>query len=51
MKTLFVEAKVNIDSLPILKKLKDLPKRIGLVSTIQYLHQLDKVKEELCNEY
>ena len=47
MKTLFVEAKVNIDSIPILKKLKDLPNRIGLVSTIQYLHQLEAVKQEL----
>lgn len=47
MKTLFVEAKIDVDALPVLKKIKDLPKRIGLVSTIQYLHQLSGAKQEL----
>lgn len=47
MKTLFVEAKNNISAISVLSKLRDLPKRIGLVSTIQYLHQLPKLKDEL----
>lgn len=47
MKTLFVEAKSDVDALGVLNKLKDLPKKIGLVSTVQYLHQLPNVKYKL----
>jgi len=48
MKTLFIPAKSKEDVMPVVKKaLKLLPKKIGLVSTIQFLDQLPKVKKLL----
>lgn len=48
MKTLFIPAKSMQDVMPVVKKsLKLLPKKIGLVSTIQFLDQLPKVKKFL----
>lgn len=43
MKTLFISAKSNIDISPVLEKVK-LKGKIGLVSTVQYLPQLDKAR-------
>ena len=43
MKTLFISAKAQKNILPLIKKLK-LKGKIGIVSTIQYLHQIKKLK-------
>ena len=47
MKSLFIEAKyngkINVDKIP----LKKLPKKIGLVTTVQFVDLLDKVKNYL----
>ncbi len=48
MKTLFIPAKSKQDVMPVVAKaLKLLPKNIGLISTIQFLDQLLKVKSFL----
>lgn len=48
MKTLFIPAKSTVDVLPVIEKaLKSLPKKVGLVSTIQFLDQLAKAKKFL----
>ena len=48
MKTLFIEAKSKINILPIIKKIK-FKGKIGLISTVQFLHQLSKAKKILKN--
>ena len=48
MKTLFIHAKSNEPVLPVVKKaVKLLPKKIGLVTTIQYKHKLKDAKKLL----
>ncbi len=48
MKTLFIHAKSNEEILPAVKKaLKQLPKKIGLVTTIQHRHKLKDAKKLL----
>ena len=50
MRTLFLEAKSDIDIMPVLKKaLSLLGKKVGLVATIQHLHKLDEAVEFLEN--
>jgi len=45
MKTLFMPAKIQKDALPVVEKaLESLPKKVGLVTTIQFLDQLPKIK-------
>jgi len=51
VKTLFVPAKVrNIDIVPVLKKIKLNGKKIGLVSSVQYVDYLSQVKKYLENQ-
>jgi len=48
MDILHIEAKSKIEIIPVIEKALDkLPKRIGLVTTIQHLHQLAEAKEFL----
>lgn len=47
MKTIFVPAKSSVDVMGVVKKLKLPKKKICLVSTIQFVDQLDKAKEYL----
>ncbi|MEM2121520.1 MAG: 2-(3-amino-3-carboxypropyl)histidine synthase subunit 1/2 [Candidatus Woesearchaeota archaeon] len=50
MKTLFIEAKANISLKPnrdVLKKIKELPKRIGIITTVQHVHKIKEFKQEL----
>jgi 2-(3-amino-3-carboxypropyl)histidine synthase len=48
MKTLFIEAKSTADILPAVSKaVKLLPKKVGLVSTIQHKHKLAEAKKLL----
>ena len=48
MKTLFIEAKSKAEIMPAVKKaVKLLPKNIGLVTTIQHKHLMDKAKDFL----
>jgi 2-(3-amino-3-carboxypropyl)histidine synthase len=48
IKTIFVPAEIkNIDISKVLKKLKIKEKKIGLISTIQYMKYLDEAKEFL----
>ncbi len=46
MKTLFIEAKANINVNSLVDKLK-LPKKVGLVSAVQYLDSLKELKNHL----
>ncbi len=46
MKTMFVHAKVDIDLKLPEEEIKKLPKKIGLVTTIQHLHKLNEVKKQ-----
>lgn len=46
MKTLFIEAKANINVNSLVDKLK-LPKKVGLVSAVQYLDSLKELKNYL----
>ena len=48
MKTIFIEAKSKEDITSVLKKFKE-EGRIGLVSSVQYLNQLEKAKEIIPN--
>lgn len=50
VKTLFVYAKAKLDATKVIKKLKLKEKRIGLISTIQYKNQLEKIKKLLEKE-
>ena len=45
--TIFVPARAKVDALKVLKKIKVKEKKIGLLSTIQFRDQLEKVKEFL----
>lgn len=47
MKILHLPAKVLVDIRLPDRELKKLPKKIGLVATIQHLHKIDEVKEQL----
>jgi 2-(3-amino-3-carboxypropyl)histidine synthase len=48
MKTMFIHARMEGDVLPVIKKaLPKLPKKVGLLTTIQFLHKLDEVKDFL----
>ena len=47
IKTLFIYAKAELDATKVIKKLKLKENKIGLISTIQYANQLDKIKEIL----
>jgi 2-(3-amino-3-carboxypropyl)histidine synthase len=49
MKTLFIEAKSDIKVKLEREVIKKLPKRVGLVSTIQHLHALKSIKKQLKN--
>lgn len=46
MKTLFIHAKVDVDLTLPKEEIAKLPKRIGLVTTIQHLHKLNEVKKQ-----
>ncbi|MBW2994806.1 2-(3-amino-3-carboxypropyl)histidine synthase subunit [Candidatus Woesearchaeota archaeon] len=46
MKTLFIPAKAKFD-LKELKNLENMPKKLGLVTTIQFLDELPKIKKHL----
>lgn len=48
MKTLFIEAKSNINIIPVIKKVK-LKSKIGLATTIQHLHKLNQAKKIISN--
>lgn len=47
MKTLFIEAKSNIEIKIPAGELKKLPKKVGIITTIQHLHKLDSIKKQL----
>lgn len=46
MRAVFVHARSRLDVLPVIKKIRE-KKRFGLVTTVQHLHVLDKVKKVL----
>jgi len=48
MKTLFIHAESNLDIIKVIKKVK-VKEKLGLVTTIQHLHQLKKAKKLLPN--
>ncbi|MFQ5975054.1 MAG: diphthamide biosynthesis enzyme Dph2 [Candidatus Hydrothermarchaeales archaeon] len=44
----YIETRMDLDPIPLLSKhLEKLPKRIGLIATMQHIHTLDKVKRFL----
>ncbi|MEE8167344.1 MAG: diphthamide biosynthesis enzyme Dph2 [Candidatus Hydrothermarchaeales archaeon] len=44
----YIEVRINIDPIPLVSKnLAKLPKKIGLVTTVQHVHFLEKVKKYL----
>ena len=48
MKTMFIDAEANLDIIPVVKKaLKLLPKKVGLVTTLQHLSELKDVAKFL----
>jgi 2-(3-amino-3-carboxypropyl)histidine synthase len=48
MKTLFLEAKSNVDVIPAVEKaIKFLPKKIGIATTAQHKHKLKEIKDFL----
>ena len=47
MKKLFIEAKASIDIKLPSREMRKLPKRVGLVTTIQHLHKLKDVKKQI----
>lgn len=48
METLFIEAKSTVDIRPVLEEaLKLLPKKVGLVTTVQHKHKLNEIKKIL----
>ncbi len=47
----YVEARMDADPIPLVKKnLDGIPKRVGLVTTVQHVHRLGEVKEFLAGE-
>ena len=50
MKTLFIEARSGVSlilSEKVLKRVKDLPNKIGLVTTVQHYHKIKELKSQL----